>query len=80
MWLRQAPYRRRPSGLAARAVATLVTACVAPAKTKSSGTDYFAQLANIPDLPQHYKVRALAIVMHQRKEAALQRLVATDEA
>jgi hypothetical protein len=61
-------------------MATLVTACAVPRKAKPSGPDYFAQLASIPDLPQHYKARALAIVMHQRKEAALQQLIAADEA
>lgn len=79
-WLRQAPYRRRPSGFAAKTVSTLWNACLPAAGPKNSDTDYFARLANVPNLPRDYKVRALAIVMHQRREAALQRLIMADEA
>jgi hypothetical protein len=77
-WLRPAPYRRRPAGFAARAVSRLVRACVG--RARRAEPDYFSQLANIPDLPQRHKVLALSIVMHQRKEAALRRLIMVDEA
>jgi hypothetical protein len=77
-WLRPAPYRRRPASFAARAVSRLLRACVG--RARRADPDYFSQLANIPDLPQRHKVLALSIVMHQRKEAALRRLIMADEA
>jgi hypothetical protein len=47
---------------------------------KGEGTDYFSRVASIPDLPQDYKVRALAIAMHHRRLAALRQLIVADEA
>jgi hypothetical protein len=79
-WLKRAAYRRRPSGLAGRAMSSLLSACAPPARTIDRSEDYFSQLANVPDLPQSYRARALSIVMHQRRAVALQRLIYTDEA
>lgn len=79
-WLRQSPYRRRPSGFAARAMSALWRSHAPQADAATAGAGYFSRLADLPDLPQNYKVRALSIVMHQHKEAALQRLVTADEA
>jgi hypothetical protein len=75
-WLRPAAYhRRRPSSLAGRALAGLFGKW-----RRNDGADYFSRIAEIPDLPRDYKVRALAIAMHHRKLAALRQLVVADEA
>lgn len=79
-WLKRAAYRRRPPGLAGRAMSTLLSAWAVPARTIESREDYFSQLANVADLPQSSRALALSIVMHQRRTLALQRLVSTDEA
>lgn len=76
-WLPSAPYRRL--GLPGRVLTALVRSCRALRRRQDADTDYFSRLANLPDLPQRYKVLALAIVMHQRKEAALRRLIVADE-
>ncbi len=77
-WLPQAPYRR--PGLAARVLSVPARICRALGRRRDADTDYFSRLSNLPDLPQRYKVLAMAIVMHQRKEAALRRLIVADEA
>jgi len=72
-WLRRAAYRHGPAtGLLGR--------WIGRGKATDPAADYFARLAEIPDLPQAYRVRALAIVMHLQKQAALRQLVVADEA
>jgi hypothetical protein len=63
-WLKPAAYRRR--------------GWLAPKEGEPEATDYFTQLANMPDLPRDYRMRALAIVTHQQRLAALQRLLAAE--
>jgi hypothetical protein len=72
--------RRRPSGLAGKAIAGLFGRWGHQRQAKGESTDYFSRVASIPDLPQDYKVRALAIAMHHRRLAALRQLVVADEA
>ena len=79
-WLTKGRYLHPPRGFARtlRRVWRICTGRSADRSAYSVGT-YFSRLANSAKLPGRYRNRALAILLHHRKEEILRRQLAVDE-